>query len=97
MYITEVRHHRVRRLDLATRELTTVAGCGRRGYSGDGGPAVEAELNEPYEVRFDRDGNMYFVEMKNHIVRRVDGRVEKDFDGGRRRASGLWRRWWAGG
>jgi streptogramin lyase len=61
-------------LDLATRELTTVAGCGRRGYSGDGGPAVEAELNEPYEVRFDRDGNMFVVEMKNHIIRRVDGR-----------------------
>ncbi len=74
LYITEVRHHRVRRLDLAMRELTTVAGCGRRGYSGDGGPAVEAELNEPYEVRFDRAGNMFIVEMKNHIVRRVDGR-----------------------
>ena len=74
LYITEVRHHRVRRLDLATRELTTVAGCGRRGYSGDGGPAVDAEMNEPYEVRFDRDGSMFIVEMKNHVVRRVDGR-----------------------
>jgi streptogramin lyase len=76
LYITEVRHHRVRRLDLATQKLTTVAGCGRRGYSGDGGPAMAAELNEPYEVRFDRDGNMFVVEMKNHIVRRVD-RVSK--------------------
>jgi sugar lactone lactonase YvrE len=72
LYVTEVRNHRVRRLDLATGELSTVAGCGRRGYSGDGGPAIEAELNEPYEIRFDRDGNMYFVEMQNHIVRRVD-------------------------
>src|SRR5262245_3060700 len=68
LYITEVRHHRVRRLDLETRELTTVAGCGRRGYSGDGGPAIDAELNEPYEIRFDHDGNMLVVEMKNHIV-----------------------------
>jgi streptogramin lyase len=72
LYITEVRHHRVRRLDLATGKLSTVAGCGRRGYSGDGGRAIDAELNEPYEVRFDRDGNMFFVEMQNHIVRRVD-------------------------
>jgi streptogramin lyase len=72
LYITEVRHHRVRRLDLTTREVTTVAGCGKRGYSGDGGPAANAELNEPYEVRFDRDGNMFIVEMKNHVVRRVD-------------------------
>ncbi len=75
LYITEVRNHRVRRLDLKTGRLTTVAGTGKKGYSGDGGPATEAELNEPYEVRFDRAGNMYFVEMQNHIVRRVDGRT----------------------
>jgi DNA-binding beta-propeller fold protein YncE len=66
----------VLRVDLATGELTTVAGCGRRGYAGDGGPATKAELNEPYEVRFDRDGNMYFLEMQNHIVRRVDGTTQ---------------------
>jgi DNA-binding beta-propeller fold protein YncE len=76
LYITEVQNHRVLRLDLAKQELTTVAGCGRRGYSGDGGPATAAELNEPYEVRFDLDGNMFIVEMKNHIVRRVDGRTK---------------------
>jgi DNA-binding beta-propeller fold protein YncE len=75
LYVTEVRHHRVRRLDLASRSITTVAGNGRRGYSGDGGPAVNAELNEPYEVRFDSDGNMYFVEMQNHLVRRVDAKT----------------------
>ena len=76
LYVTEVRNHRVLRVDLATGELTTVAGCGRRGYSGDGGPAVAAELNEPYEVRFDGDGNMLFVEMQNHIVRRVDDKTK---------------------
>jgi streptogramin lyase len=76
LYITEVAHHRVRRLDLSTNELTTVAGCGRRGYSGDSGPAVAAELNEPYEVRFDSDGNMYIVEMRNHLIRRVDAETK---------------------
>jgi streptogramin lyase len=76
LYITEVQNHRVRRLDLVKRELTTVAGCGKRGYSGDGGPATAAEMNEPYEVRFDRDGNMFIVEMKSHIVRRVDARTK---------------------
>lgn len=74
LYVAEVRNHRIRRLDLTTRSLTTVVGCGRRGYSGDAGPAVSAELNEPYEVRFDPGGNMYIVEMKNHVVRRVDGK-----------------------
>jgi len=48
-------------------------GTGKRGYSGDGGPALQAELSEPYEVRFDKAGDMFFVEMRNHIVRRVDG------------------------
>lgn len=58
LYVTEVGNHRVLRLDLKTGQMTTVAGCGRKGYSGDGGPATDAELNEPYEVRFDKDGNM---------------------------------------
>ena len=72
LYITEVQNHRVLRLDRQTKQITTVAGCGRKGYSGDGGPATKAALNEPYEVRFDADGNMFFVEMQNHLVRRVD-------------------------
>lgn len=77
LYITEVSNHRVRRLDFKTGNLTTVAGNGQKGYSGDGGPATEAALNEPYEVRFDGQGNMYFVEMQNHLIRKVDaqGRI----------------------
>ena len=75
LYICEVANHRVRRLDLKTGGLTTVAGNGTKGYSGDGGPAAAAQLNEPYEVRFDAAGNMYFVEMQNHVVRRVDAKT----------------------
>jgi len=75
LYITEVRNHRVLRLDLATGQLSTFAGSGKKGYSGDGGPATKAELNEPYEVRFDSKGNMLFVEMQNHLIRRVDAKT----------------------
>ncbi len=75
LYITEVRNHRVLRLDRETGKLTTVAGTGKKGYSGDGGLATKAELNEPYEVRFDRAGNMLFVEMQNHVIRRVDAKT----------------------
>ncbi len=75
LYITEVGNHRVLRLDRKTRQVTTVAGNGAKGYSGDGGPATAAALNEPYEVRFDNDGNMIFVEMMNHLVRRVDAKT----------------------
>lgn len=72
LYICEVGQHRIRRLNLTSKRLSTVAGSGRRGYQGDGGPAVEADLNEPYEVRFDRRGNLIFVEMRNCVVRRLD-------------------------
>jgi streptogramin lyase len=75
LYICEVDNHRIRRLDRKTGIISTVAGTGERGYSGDGGPALKAQLNEPYEVRFDADGNMYFVEMRNHLVRRVDAKT----------------------
>jgi streptogramin lyase len=65
----------VRKLDLKSGELTTVAGNGTKGYSGDGEPATKAQLNEPYEVRFDQSGNMLFVEMQNHLVRKVDAKT----------------------
>ncbi|MAT13810.1 MAG: hypothetical protein CMJ46_00905 [Planctomyces sp.] len=75
LYICEVDFHRVRRLDMQSGQLTTVAGTGEKGYAGDGGPATEALLNEPYEVRFDAAGNMYFVEMRNNIVRKVNAKT----------------------
>jgi DNA-binding beta-propeller fold protein YncE len=75
LYFCEIGNHRVRRLDLKTHTISTAAGSGQKGYSGDGGPALQASLNEPYEVRFDASGNMYFAEMQNHVVRRVDAKT----------------------
>jgi sugar lactone lactonase YvrE len=75
LYVCEVENHRLLRWDPATRKVGVVAGTGKRGYSGDGGPATAAQLDEPYEVRFDAAGNIFFVEMKNHLVRRVDART----------------------
>ena len=74
LYFCEIGNHRVRRLDLKTGLTSTAAGSGRKGYAGDGGSALAADLNEPYEVSFDANGNMFFVEMQNHIVRRVDAK-----------------------
>ncbi|MCE9528357.1 MAG: hypothetical protein K8R36_20120 [Planctomycetales bacterium] len=73
--ICEVRNHRVWRLDLRSGQAKVVAGSGKAGYAGDGGKATEALLDEPYEVRFDKTGNMLFVEMKNHLVRKVDAKT----------------------
>lgn len=72
LYICEVGSHTIRRVDLVSGQSQVIAGTGRKGYDGDGGPATSAELNEPYEVRFDAKGNLLFVEMQNHIVRRID-------------------------
>ena len=74
LYVCEVDNHIVRRI-ARDGTITTVAGSGHRGYSGDGGDALQASLNEPYEVRFDRAGNLHFVEMKNNLVRRVDAKT----------------------
>jgi len=74
LYICDMENHRIRRI-ARDGKITTVAGCGKRGYAGDGGPALQAELNEPYEVRW----NLFFVEMRNNIVRRVElktGRID---------------------
>jgi streptogramin lyase len=75
LYICEVDNHIIRRV-ARDGVISTVAGTGQRGYSGDGGPALQARLNEPYEVRSDKAGNMFFVEMKNHIVRRLDAKTQ---------------------
>src|ERR1700674_511605 len=72
LYFCDLDNQRIRRLDLATKRLTTVAGNGQKGYRGDGGAAVDASLNMPHEVRFDAKGDMYIAERDNHVIRKVD-------------------------
>ena len=72
LYFCDLDNQRIRRLDLDTGRTTTVAGNGQRGYRGDGGPATDASLNMPHEIRFDAGGHLYIVERDNHVVRRVD-------------------------
>jgi streptogramin lyase len=75
LYVCEIFNHVIRRIDEKTGTISTFAGSGKKGYAGDGGPATGALLNEPYEVRFDSLGNMFFVEMQNNLVRRVDAKT----------------------
>src|SRR5882724_5894494 len=56
LYFCDLDNQRIRRMDLSTKRLTTIAGNGERGYRGDGGPALAAALNMPHELRFDRIG-----------------------------------------
>ena len=71
LYIADTLNHAIRRVD-ASGTITTVAGSGEFGYSGDDGPAVEAQLNSPRGVEIDSDGNVYISDSLNHRIRRVD-------------------------
>lgn len=64
--------HRVRRIDKKTGLLVSAAGTGRPGFSGDGGPATAARLNEPGDLAFDMSGNLYIADLGNRRIRRVD-------------------------
>ena len=55
-------------------EIITVAGTGRPGFSGDGGLAVSAEINQPFGVEIGPDGYLYLCDTANHVIRRVDRR-----------------------
>jgi DNA-binding beta-propeller fold protein YncE len=72
LYFSDTFNHRIRRVDARTGVITTCAGSGEAGYSGDGGPAIRARLNEPYGIAVDRMANVYIADRHNHCVRRVD-------------------------
>jgi sugar lactone lactonase YvrE len=71
LYISDSANNRVRRID-ARGVITTVAGNGRHGYSGDGGPATRAKLSDPYGLALDTGGNLYVAEPDDGVVRRID-------------------------
>src|SRR3989442_171347 len=75
LYFCDLDNQRIRRLDLQTRRVTTVAGNGRKGYAGDGGPALEASLSMPHEFRFDAAGDLFIAERDNHVIRKVTRRT----------------------
>lgn len=75
LYFADNFANRIRKIDLATKIITTVAGNGSAGYSGDGGPATEAQLTQPRGIAFDAAGNMYIADWGNAVVRRVSNGV----------------------
>src|SRR3954469_12974165 len=72
LYFCEIGNHRISRLDLKTHKFTSIAGTGQKGISGDGGPATAALLNEPYELAFNRAGDLFFCDRLGHSVRKID-------------------------
>jgi len=72
IYIADTENHVIRKVDATTGFITTVAGNGSGGYSGDGGPATAAELKRPEGVWVDSSENIYIADTDNHVIRKVD-------------------------
>lgn len=70
----DTNNHVIRRISRKSGKIETIVGTGEKGYTGDGGPPLEAKLNEPYEIRFHPSGDLYWVERISHTVRKLDAR-----------------------
>lgn len=76
VYVADADDNRIRKIDTAGT-ITTYAGTGSAGFSGDGGPADKATLRNPYGIRMDGNGNLFIADLGNNRVRRVgsDGTI----------------------
>lgn len=72
LYIVDMVNHAVRKIDMKSGILTTIAGTGQPGYSGDGGPAVKAQFKQPHSIQFGPEGDLYVCDIGNHVIRRID-------------------------
>ena len=71
LLIVDTENHVIRQIDLRTRTVVTVAGSGRQGGEGDGGPATAAALDRPHGAAVATDGSIYIGDTNNHRIRKV--------------------------
>jgi trimeric autotransporter adhesin len=76
LYICDLSNHRVRKVDVSTGLITTIAGTGTASSSGDGSAATSATLNAPSFSRFDSNGNYYISEAGGNFIRKVANLVD---------------------
>jgi sugar lactone lactonase YvrE len=74
LYLALAAGHCIRKVDLKTGTITTVAGTGMKGHDGDGGPATKATFNEPYSVVVSPEGELYITDRLNRRIRKVDAK-----------------------
>ncbi|MBV7329403.1 SMP-30/gluconolactonase/LRE family protein [Chloroflexi bacterium TSY] len=70
--VTDAGNNRIRKVDASTGMIATVAGTGKSGYSGDNGPAIDAQISGHFSVALDASGNLYIADTNNHRIRRID-------------------------
>jgi trimeric autotransporter adhesin len=71
LYIADHNHHRIRKID-ADGNISTIAGTGEAGFSGDGGAATQAQVNDPAGVAVDALGNVWIADTYNNRIRKID-------------------------
>jgi sugar lactone lactonase YvrE len=71
LYIADTQNHRIRKLSLATGTITTIAGNGTQGFSGDNGPATSASIDSPTGLAADTSNNLYLADTHNHRIRKI--------------------------
>lgn len=76
VYVVDTENQKIRRVDLKTGLISTVAGNGQRGATGDGGPAVKAQLDRPHGVAVDKAGRLWIGDTNNHRIRRVERKAD---------------------
>jgi len=72
LFIVDMQNHAVRKIDTKTGIITTVVGTGKPGYTGDGGPADQAQLTNPHSIQFDANGDLFICDIGNSVIRKVD-------------------------
>lgn len=70
VYVSDMLNQRIRRID-PNGIITTIAGTGTAGFSGDGGQAINAQINNPGDIVAAPDGNVYFIDQDNHRIRKI--------------------------
>ena len=71
LYLAEAANHVIRKVDI-TGQITTIAGSGIQGFSGDNGPATAAQLDSPQGLALDTAGNLYLADTHNHRIRKLN-------------------------
>lgn len=72
LYISDSGHHRIRKINGSSGIINTIAGTGTYGYSGDGGLATNAQINDPTGICIDDSNNVYFAEAANDVIRKIN-------------------------
>jgi sugar lactone lactonase YvrE len=72
LYVADTENNKIRRINIPTQAVTTIAGTGDPGWEGDGGPALSAQFRSPSDLACAANGDIYIADTRNHVVRKID-------------------------